>query len=315
MGLIKQNSRLSHHKITTPGSIFTVPVSSDFTDGTWVKTDLNLGEIGINTIDDRIFFRSQNGIIEIETLSGLNALWKRDGEDIRALENALTSPLIYPDILPPIDGVSSLGNASYAWKDIHMSGKFTQGSRNGSAGLNSTILGGMVSGNEASGDNSFAIGDGSISNHYAEFSGSSCLNAQYGKISFARRTTNNTLTEIFLDGSFSASGSLRFIIGSHTAYKVRIYVNAFIDSGANAGSVAVFSGKGTIKNITSGGFNTVTVLNPITMTQDETDAAISTASVSVDADNTNKSLKIAVTGITSENIRWFVRVDYEKISY
>lgn len=466
MGLITQNSRIAHHRVDTPGSIFTIPASSDFTDGTWLITDLNLGELGINMVDDRIFFRTNNGIIEIETASGLNALWKRDGENIRAIENALTSPLIYPDILPPIDGVSSLGNAFYAWKDIHISGNFTQGTRNGLTNLNSAVFGGSVLGNEASGDNSFSFGDNnissaansfsfgsgnlasgvnsyveglnnissgiashaegglictasgdyshaegsgttasdicahsegaitiasaycahaegvntlasstaahaegsstiasngaahaegdttqatgfyshsegsstiasgiashsegsgttasgdnshsggvsSISNHYAEWSRSSGADAQYGKVSFERRTTNNTITEIFLDGLFSLAGSLRFTVAVSTAYKVRIYANAIIDSGGNIGSVAVFSGSGTIKNIAG----TTTLLNPITMTQDEADAAIAAATMTVTADNTNDSLKVQVTGITSENIRWFVKVDYEKIAY
>ncbi len=116
-GIIQGNTRLKHHRITEAGSIFTVPPSEDFTDLTWTDTDLCLGEIGLNVTDDRAFFRSLNGIVELQTSSITSALWVRDGEDIKAVENGLTSPLIYPNVLPPDDNVSDLGSSTLKWKD------------------------------------------------------------------------------------------------------------------------------------------------------------------------------------------------------
>ncbi len=500
MGIITQNSRIAHHRLTTSGSIFTIPATTDFTDGSWLITDLTLGEIGINMTDDRIFFRTDNGIVEIATASGLNSLWYRDGEDIRAIENGITSPVIYPNILPPLTQVSDLGSATDAWKDIYISGSVfsdngpgqlqldygnvsgnvmlsndgsflgetlymtpgqislttytstsraqtihnsltsqyietivsdiaptlpsivgnynisyveesgdisylivlptqiylgsavTQGVRNGTVGLNSSVFGGDTSGNEASGVDSFSSGDnnissginaftsgasntasgnysasegisnlssgyashsegasnvssgnyshsegagnissgiyshsegrfttasassthsggyGSTSDHFGEWSRSSDqgIKGQYGIMSVYGVTTNATITEIFLDGT-----SAKFTVASQSAYKVRIYATGIINTGANTGDMAVFSGNGTIKNI--GG--TTSLLNAIVMTQDEADVSMLASVVTVTADNTTDYLKVEVTGLLAENINWFVRIDYEKISY
>ena len=89
MGIIQQNSRIAHHRLTTPGSIFTVPATVDFTDGSWLSTDLMIGEIGMQISDDRLFFRTSNGIVEVSTSSGANSMWARVGDDIVAVEDAL----------------------------------------------------------------------------------------------------------------------------------------------------------------------------------------------------------------------------------
>lgn len=66
MPLIQQNSRISHHRFTTTDAVPTIPsISVDHTDGTWVATDLHLGEIGMNMTDDRFWWRSNNGIVEM----------------------------------------------------------------------------------------------------------------------------------------------------------------------------------------------------------------------------------------------------------
>lgn len=120
MSIIQQNSRVSHHKLTNTGLVFTVPPSEDFTDGTWATsgTDLALGEIGINMNDDKIWFRSDNGIIEIATLSGSSLLWTRDGDDIRAVEDAVSTPVVYPNILPALDGNGMMGTIIDAWQEL-----------------------------------------------------------------------------------------------------------------------------------------------------------------------------------------------------
>lgn len=69
MTLIKQNSRIQHHRITDTGTVFTVPGSEDFTDGSWLITDLMLGEFGVQMTDDKVFVRTTNGILELSTVN------------------------------------------------------------------------------------------------------------------------------------------------------------------------------------------------------------------------------------------------------
>ena len=57
MAKISQFSRILHHRSTIAGQKFTVPISNDHSDDTWLNTDLYIGEIGINVSDDTIYFR------------------------------------------------------------------------------------------------------------------------------------------------------------------------------------------------------------------------------------------------------------------
>lgn len=119
MSVISGKTRLKHHALTTAGTIFTVPATDDFTDGTWVATDLVLGEIGFNLTDDRAFFRSANGIVEMITSTFVH-LWERTGDDIQAVINPLASPLIDPNILPATDDMSDIGSSVLRWKDLYL---------------------------------------------------------------------------------------------------------------------------------------------------------------------------------------------------
>ena len=46
-------------------SIATIPASSDHTDGTWLSTDLYIGEFYMNTTNGKIYTRTATGIEEI----------------------------------------------------------------------------------------------------------------------------------------------------------------------------------------------------------------------------------------------------------
>lgn len=81
-GIIKQYSRLQSHRISTANVVFTVPSSEDFTDGTWLTTDLCQGEFGVQMADDRVFVRTNNGILELSTTTGPAALWKSNLNEI-----------------------------------------------------------------------------------------------------------------------------------------------------------------------------------------------------------------------------------------
>jgi len=67
MAKIEQFSRLINHRITTAGQQFTIPTSNDHTDETWLSTDLYIGELGMNITDDKLWFRTNNGLVQIAT--------------------------------------------------------------------------------------------------------------------------------------------------------------------------------------------------------------------------------------------------------
>jgi hypothetical protein len=67
MDLQREFSRLIIKRSTTTGEVPTIPASSEL-DETWLSTDIYKGEIFINLADDRIFYRSENGIVELSAL-------------------------------------------------------------------------------------------------------------------------------------------------------------------------------------------------------------------------------------------------------
>lgn len=85
MARIDQYARLIHHRLTAAGARFSIPASADHTDETWASTDLYIGEIGINITDDKVFARTNNGIIElaVATQSGTGqVVWIVSGNDV-----------------------------------------------------------------------------------------------------------------------------------------------------------------------------------------------------------------------------------------
>lgn len=86
MARIDQYSRILHHRLTAPGALFTIPSSSDHTDETWASTDLYIGELGINVTDDKIFMRTNNGIVQLATATASSAgssIWVYSGTEIQ----------------------------------------------------------------------------------------------------------------------------------------------------------------------------------------------------------------------------------------
>lgn len=74
MAKITQYSRISHH--TTSGftnSVFTIPTSNDFTDGSWTIYDLALSEFGVNETDKRVFIRCDTEVMELDLMSHFTA--------------------------------------------------------------------------------------------------------------------------------------------------------------------------------------------------------------------------------------------------
>jgi hypothetical protein len=63
-------SRLVNKRSSSTGVVPTIP-STETIDETWIATDLKIGEIFINTADQKIWYRATNGIVEITGTNGL----------------------------------------------------------------------------------------------------------------------------------------------------------------------------------------------------------------------------------------------------
>jgi hypothetical protein len=64
-GLNIQNSRIQQKYSTFSGETPTIAPSTDHTDGTWTPTDIYVGEVFFNVVDDAAWFRSLNGIVPL----------------------------------------------------------------------------------------------------------------------------------------------------------------------------------------------------------------------------------------------------------
>jgi hypothetical protein len=159
----------------------------------------------------------------------------------------------------------------------------------------------------AAGNYSTAIGVGANATNYAEY----CLGvnnlaspitlAQFGNIGYFIKTIGATANvELFLDGT---AATQRFVIATNTAYYVQIQIVGF---GPN-GNYVSYTGTANIINE----LGTVLIINgTVSLTQAAYTGTLNGTSASAAADNTNKSLKLEVTGISATNINWIGRVTY-----
>lgn len=144
MAKISQFSRILHHRSTIAGQKFTVPISNDHTDDTWLNTDLYIGEIGINVSDDTIYFRSNNGIIQINTgtssggsTSSTALIWNWSSPNI-----VIGSTYSADSVSPRSGYYTDLGTSTLRWKDLYLGGAVSgQCGINVNAGLDLTEAG------------------------------------------------------------------------------------------------------------------------------------------------------------------------------
>lgn len=123
--------------------------------------------------------------------------------------------------------------------------------------------------------------------------------AQQTKYLLRGATTNNTPAELTSPG--------RFTLLDEKSYACTIVVHGRQNTGANH---AMYARQCIIQR--TGG--TVTLAGTVQTigTDIETDADWD---VAITADNTNKSLKITVTGDTSQNVRWVAKIEAVEIGY
>jgi hypothetical protein len=118
---IEQFSRIINHRITTSGQTFTIPTSNDHTDETWSSTDLYIGEFGVNLTDDKVFVRTNNGIVELATNTASTAtssVWFLDGSDIK-IDTGITADAIVRNTNSFVD----LGTTTLRFKDLYLGGE------------------------------------------------------------------------------------------------------------------------------------------------------------------------------------------------
>ena len=118
MSKIEQFSRIINHSITTSGKGFTVPTSNDHTDETWLATDLYVGEFGINLTDDKVYVRTNNGILELAVgtaSTGVETVFVYDSPNI-----TISSTYSADAIIRNGNAYTDLGSTSYRYKDLYL---------------------------------------------------------------------------------------------------------------------------------------------------------------------------------------------------
>lgn len=126
--------------------------------------------------------------------------------------------------------------------------------------------------------------------------------AQYIRVVLRNKTTNNTQTELYIDGG---NYLIRLTIASGKIMSGIVNITGVKSDGS---AVAHFLRQFSIKNVAG---TTSAVYTAVTI---GTDNAAST-SVSVEANDTNDALRIYVTGITSETWRWTASVEAVEVAY
>ena len=129
MNKIEQFSRLLHHRSTSLGQVFTIPISNDHTDETWLSTDLYIGEIGLNVADNKAYFRSNNGIIQLATAtsSESSSPWSFVDPDVQLISSTVSS-------VKPTGTLTDLGTSTNPWNNLYLGSDTTQTTNIGIAG-------------------------------------------------------------------------------------------------------------------------------------------------------------------------------------
>jgi len=172
------------------------------------------------------------------------------------------------------------------------------------SGEGSAIVGGAN--NEASADYSVVGGDSAVGDHHAQHSHaagsfSASGDAQTSVLIARQITTDNTPTEMFLDGA-----SERLTLSDQDSWTFRITLIARRTDADNESGSWIFDGA-----IDRNGATTALVDNPSKVSLAKDNAAWD---VDVTADDVNESLKIEVTGENGKTIRWVARIELTEVN-
>jgi hypothetical protein len=156
---------------------------------------------------------------------------------------------------------------------------------------------------------SFAVGNGSTASlygakAYANGSFTAAGDAQKMQLVLRGITTNATITEIFLDG---ATATQRMVLTNNSLWTFSIYVAGRRTDATGGG--AGYRVDGVIRRDTTAG--STTLIGAVTKSVlGETNAAWD---VTVDADTTNGSLRVRVTGEAAKTIRWVASAEVVQV--
>lgn len=188
-------------------------------------------------------------------------------------------------------------------------GSFSHGTNPGFGGqANASTYGFCVSGaGSANVDSVFGCGYSAFAHLYGQkvfASGrfSSAGDAQSSMLIARNHTTNDTPTNLFLNGS-----NARLVIPAGKVFAFTAHITGIKSDGS---AVAQYVRKGCIKRVV----NTTSLVGSIeTIGTDHEDNA--STDVAITADDTNEALNISVTGIASETWRWMAVVEGVEIAY
>ena len=124
---------------TIAGQVPTIPLTDDHEDGTWLTTDLYVGELFLNTADGKAWFRAEDGIIQI---SGTGGSASFIGDYVNIAGGTFSGTVYAPTF--SANGIT----ASYIIADIFEGGTFNgafTGDGSGLTGIDADWLGGTVS--------------------------------------------------------------------------------------------------------------------------------------------------------------------------
>lgn len=197
-------------------------------------------------------------------------------------------------------GQSSFASGEYSFAIGRASSTFGKNTR--ASGVTSIAMG---EDSTAQKDYSIAGGNGAEATRYAEFARSSAGNyGQYGSVMFAGLTASATTSELFL----STLTSERFTLAIEESYFIKVKAVGVDYSFMSSGYSACFEGSILIKN--SAG--TIEIVNGIT-SQVYADSIVSTSTLTLSGDNTNKSLMVLAGGpVGTPSMIWTVQADYVK---
>lgn len=167
-------------------------------------------------------------------------------------------------------------------------------------------------GTNASGKWSHAGGGYAIALRTGEWARSSMKGTQSGRVQLGNVTTNATATELFVTGDLTSLpvSTERFVLNQY-GYNVTMNVDIRIMAyNPITGDSRSWTAQGIIKYTGT----TCSLVSAITATSIANDTALSTTSVAITADNTNKSLLINCTGVLLTTLRWTAIVNYTMVT-
>lgn len=132
--------------------------------------------------------------------------------------------------------------------------------------------------------------------------------AQRGSYILRRATTGATQTELSCDGG-APSAATRIVLPNNATYSFRGQLAAR----SSTGDSAAWRFSGTIERGAAAA-NTA-IIGTVTMTDTQAEAGAAAWALAIDADTTNGSLRLQVTGAAATNIKWLATVDTCELTY